>query len=98
MANFIKVADIEGTFDFIDLDQVTKVSCSVKRHQTGGGLNIESIVDPSVPTSAPRQESVTAVILLRTSGGLGELRFNDLDEAARWAKEHLGIAVPFAQL
>ncbi|MGX4643471.1 hypothetical protein [Massilia sp. SYSU DXS3249] len=97
MANFIKIADLEETCDFIDLDQVTKVSCTVRRHQTGGGLNIESFSDPSVPRSTPSRESVTAVIILHTSGGTGELRFSDLDEAAQWAQENLGIAVPFDQ-
>jgi hypothetical protein len=40
----------------------------------------------------------TAVISLSTAGGVGEVRFGDLDEAARWAKDNLGIDVPFSQL
>lgn len=98
MTRFVKVADIEGTCDFIDLDKVTKVSCGVKRNKSGGGFNIASVTNSAVPAKTPATESVTAVISLATAGGIGEMHFSDLDEAARWADEHLGIAVPFDQL
>jgi hypothetical protein len=97
MANFIKVADEQGC-DFLDLDKVTKVSCSVKRGTKGGGLNVRSVGNPDIPKSSPVVETVFAVIKLTTPGGSGEMHFADLAEAAQWAKANLGIEVPFDQL
>jgi hypothetical protein len=97
MARFIKIADDAGSCDFLDLDHVTKVSCSVMRAKTGGGFDIRSVTDPTVK-SQPVSETVTAVISLATAGGIGEVRFTDLGEATQWAKDQLGIEVPFIQL
>lgn len=98
MTHFIKVADTDGTCDFIDLDKVTKVACAMKREKTGGGFNIARVTDSTVPKTTPASESVTAVVMLSSAGGEGEMHFSDLNEAAVWAKENLGISVPFDQL
>jgi hypothetical protein len=98
MNRFIKVADDSGACDFINLDLVVKVSCSVVRTKKGGGFNIESITDSTVPASSPVTESTMAVITLLTASEGGEIRFSNLHDATEWAQENLGIAVPFDQL
>lgn len=98
MTNFIKIADEQGSCDFLDLDKVTKVSCQVQRTTKGGGFDIRSVGNPEIPKNSPAVKTVTAVIILTTPGGSGEMRFSDLAEAEQWAKAHLGIEVPFDQL
>lgn len=98
MTRFIKVADDNGSCDFINLDHVVKVSCGVVRTKKGGGFNIESVTDSTVPATSPVTESTVAVITLLTANGSGDVRFVDLREATKWAQENLGLAVPFDQL
>lgn len=98
MAHFIKVADTEGSCDFIDLDKVTKISCAVERTKTGGGFNIESIADATIPKTSPVCETVNFIITLSTAGGKAQMHFSDSNEAVRWAKDHFGVDVPFDQI
>ena len=98
MTRFIKVADDNGTCDFINLDHVVKVSCGVMRTKKGGGFNIESVTDSTVPATSPATESTVAVISLFTANGSGDIRFVDLREAIEWTQDNLGLAVPFDQL
>lgn len=98
MANFIKIADENDTCDFLNLDQVGKVTFEVRRSKSGGGFNLMSVTDPSLPKSIPAIEREMAVITLITPAGNGELRFDKFFEAENWARDNLGITVSFDQL
>lgn len=91
MNRFIKVADTKGkSFDFINLDLVTMVQCSVEVR--GGGLDITTMS----PSTTPKH--LVAAVTLSTANGNGKVTFNDVSEAQAWLKRELEITVPFEQL
>lgn len=98
MANFIKVADANNSVDFINLDLVTKVECTVSRIAASRSVDISSVVGDGEPTIVSIPERTTASIKLLTASGHGSVQFQSLDDAEKWAKDWLNISVPFNQL
>jgi len=93
MIKFISVMNKgDDTWCFINTDGIAKVTCKVTTTRTGGGFDIRSTVDPSLPKSTPVQEKTDFTITLHTASGDGEMIFDTEGEANTWAETNLGIS------
>jgi len=91
MLQFIRVKGSSGETEFIALDKIVRVSCSVTTKKTGGELEPMSLLDPSKPKTTPVQVFTTVSIRLFTANGDGEIRFDSESKADSWAQLNLGI-------
>jgi len=94
MARFVKISDTDSTCDFINLDSVVKIQCSVK--ETGGGIKINTVLSENGPQSSEKKK--IALITLITVNGSEVVQFPDFEQAKQWALDQLNITVPFDQL
>ena len=89
---FVKVSNPEGTMHWVDITKAEAIS--VEEVTTGGGFDIRSTVDPTVPKHNPKKTAQH--ITLRMISGADELLvFSDEAEADDWLAEHFGIRTAF---
>lgn len=91
MSEFIQVGDGEGGTEFISVDKIVRVACSVSKRRKGGGLEALSLVDPTYPPTTPVEVLTSVSIRLFTANGDGEVLFDSESEADIWAEQNLEI-------
>jgi len=92
MQKFIEVLGDDGTWHFINFNQITKVSCEVSKTKYGGDFNPMSMLNDQIPSEMPWREVVVVAIRVLTANGEGQVKFNSESEADIWAVTELGIS------
>lgn len=91
MNKFIEVLGGDGTWHFVNVAQITKVSCEVLKTTRGGGFEALSLLDSTIPATSPVKHLTFVTVHILTASSKGEVRFESESEADIWALTKLGI-------